>query len=64
MRLHDDMKELEVLVKFNVHLNKTHNKNNWCDEIKLFIDYGTAEVESLKGLQLDIFSSRLCFLVE
>ena len=38
MRLHEDMKELEVFVKFSAHLNKTHNKNNWCNEIKLFID--------------------------
>jgi hypothetical protein len=47
MRLHENMKELEVLVKFSAH--PTHNKNNWCDDIKLFIDYGTAEVESLQG---------------
>ncbi|CAM4813991.1 unnamed protein product [Rotaria magnacalcarata] len=50
MRLHEDMKELDVLVKFSAYYNIIHNKNNWCDEIKLFIDYGTAEVESLRGL--------------
>ncbi|CAF1050312.1 unnamed protein product [Adineta steineri] len=48
MRLHEDMKELQVFIKFSADQNKTHNKNNWCDDIKLFIDYNTAEVESLR----------------
>lgn len=49
MRLHEDMKKLEVLVKFSAHFNETYIKNNWCDEVKLLINYGTAEDESLRG---------------
>ncbi|CAF4825849.1 unnamed protein product [Rotaria socialis] len=59
MRLHEDMKELDVLVTFNPDHNAIHNKNNWCDEIKLFIDYGTAEVESLRGRACAFFGFHL-----
>jgi len=39
MQLHEDMQELEVVVKFNAHNNKYNNGNSWCDNIELFIDY-------------------------
>ena len=50
MRLHEEMKELQLIVKFSANSDQTQQKNNWCDDIKLFIEYGTAEVESLLGL--------------
>ena len=43
MVLHENMQELEVLVKFSAHSNKTTTKRSWCDDIELFIDYSTLE---------------------
>lgn len=45
MILHKDMEELFVLVKFSARTNETKNKTYWCDNIELFIDYGTEKIE-------------------
>ncbi|CAM4980245.1 unnamed protein product, partial [Rotaria socialis] len=39
--LHNDMWELEVFIKFNSSANHNNMNNYWCDDIKLFIIYGT-----------------------
>ncbi|CAF3793996.1 unnamed protein product [Rotaria magnacalcarata] len=41
LSLRADMWELEVFVYFNTPTNDTEVGNHWCDEIKLFIIYGT-----------------------
>ncbi len=41
MPLQKDMRELEIEVKFNAHNSNYNNGNSWCDNIELFIDYGT-----------------------
>ncbi|CAF1027869.1 unnamed protein product [Adineta steineri] len=41
LTLNDDMRELEVLIKFNALVNLSNNTNYWCDNIKLSIIYGT-----------------------
>ena len=61
MELHKDMQELEVLVKFNAHNNKTNNEIIWCDNIELFINYDMLpkktvirfEIEGLDPAQID-----------
>ncbi|CAF1334317.1 unnamed protein product [Rotaria magnacalcarata] len=39
--LNDDMWELEVFIKFNTPANLRNMNNYWCDDIKLYIVYGT-----------------------
>ncbi|CAF4615247.1 unnamed protein product [Rotaria socialis] len=39
--LNEDMWELEVLIKFNAPANHRNINNYWCDDIKLYIIYGT-----------------------
>lgn len=40
MKLDDDMKQLEVIVKFNAHSSQ---KYIWCDDIELSINYDLLE---------------------
>ncbi len=54
MRLHKEMQMLEILVEFRAHPNKTRVNDSWCEDIDLFIDYGT-ESEFLQGMPLVIF---------
>ncbi|CAF2181297.1 unnamed protein product, partial [Rotaria magnacalcarata] len=39
--LRNDMWELEVFIKFNATTNHSNMNNYWCDDIKLYIMYGT-----------------------
>ncbi|CAF4036623.1 unnamed protein product, partial [Rotaria magnacalcarata] len=39
--LRNDMWELEVFIKFNATTNHSNMNNYWCDDIKLYIIYGT-----------------------
>ncbi|CAF5184588.1 unnamed protein product, partial [Rotaria magnacalcarata] len=39
--LHNDMWELEVFIKFNATASHSNMNNYWCDDIKLYIIYGT-----------------------
>ncbi|CAF4106811.1 unnamed protein product [Rotaria magnacalcarata] len=47
--LHNNMWELEVFIQFNATTNHSNMKNYWCDDIKLYIIYGTS-LESKYGL--------------
>ncbi|CAF4029351.1 unnamed protein product [Rotaria magnacalcarata] len=47
--LRNDMWELEVFIKFNATANHSNMNNYWCDDIKLYIMYGTY-LESKYGL--------------
>ncbi|CAF5101196.1 unnamed protein product, partial [Rotaria magnacalcarata] len=40
--LRNNMWELEVFIKFNATTNHSNMKNYWCDDIKLYIIYGTS----------------------
>ncbi|CAM2713876.1 unnamed protein product [Rotaria socialis] len=39
--LHNNMWELEVFIQFNATTNHSNMSNYWCDDIKLYIIYGT-----------------------
>ncbi|CAM4982618.1 unnamed protein product [Rotaria socialis] len=39
--LHNDIWELEVFIKFNATASHSNMNNYWCDDIKLYIIYGT-----------------------
>jgi len=41
MQLEEDMVELEIVVKFNAHNNKSNKETVWCDNIELYMDYDT-----------------------
>ena len=43
MLLHKSMRQLEVLVNFEVPTGQNVNTISWCDDIELFIDYDTEE---------------------
>jgi hypothetical protein len=43
MSLNKQMKELELIVKFNPNIDKNSIKSNWCDDIELFLDYDTSD---------------------
>ena len=40
MKLEEDMKQLEVVVRFNTHASQ---KYIWCDDIELLINYDVLE---------------------
>ena len=46
--LHNDMWQLEVLIKFNDPANHSNMNTYWWDDIKLFIIYD-ADLESMQG---------------
>jgi hypothetical protein len=48
MDLDTNIRLLEVFVKFSALANQSNKKSSWCDDIELFIEYGT-KVESLPG---------------
>ncbi len=56
MRLYEEMQTLEIIVEFRAHFNKSHLNSSWCDDIELFIDYGT-ELGYLQGTSLVFFKS-------
>lgn len=48
MRLRIEMQVVEIRVQFYGNSKKNDINNSWCDNIQLFIDYGT-EAEYLSG---------------
>jgi len=40
--------EIQVIIEFNASMNRNNDARNWCDNIDLFIDYGTNS-ELLQG---------------
>jgi len=57
MRLHKEMQMLEILVEFRAHSNKTRLNDSWCEDVDLYIDYGT-ESELLQGMPLLILQRK------
>ena len=55
LRLRKEMHLLEIRVEFDVPSNQLHNPTVWCDDIELFIDYGT-EFESQQGMSVFVYS--------
>ncbi len=48
LNLDASIRELEVLIEFSAIFNYSKNTRYWCDDIKLFIIYGT-NLEYLRG---------------
>jgi hypothetical protein len=46
---HENIRELEISVHFNALTNQSERKNRCCDDIEVFIEYGTSEIESFQS---------------
>lgn len=61
MLLNDEIKQLEVIVKFSPFNNRSNGINYWYRSIQLFIIYGTySEIPRGKHYVQDLLSASYC----